>query len=797
MLQKRARNDLRLKSRFESIFEKFGKDFTGVGDEIDLQTGKVVVNNGHLTTMQGELDAEGLANEEDELATDAPAKLGSSQQSSRNDDILTKSQEDEDNNVQAVQEGPYGPEVACIGSSIAAAMKMEDGSSYDSSVHGELFIARNILSQLSCLGPHIRKSIANIQRTANTSKVLSIETEDLTVDPVWRVPLLIRPKLSTPSAESSESQKSIPEQPPLASPERSPSPVGQSLWSLNTPPDRSSLQEKVRAKDCKSNRLSLGKGRRPPRWTVEEDAVLRNLKSTTKLTYQELETRFPGRTDKALEQRWYGMKPNFIGDSQFIPTKSSSPYETLPQIKEPELPVPIMESIIETASIQTSPVTNITAEISVSTVPLSMSISHNTRGVKKGNRRRAEHARRAYPKISSEKPSKHREGQHLDKRQADNPQASIKSTKISEEHLSPRVTERAGRTEIGSPAIIKKSSIDGRLTVASFEPISSRISKRTGTYKDTSQLPKVRRPKKTQGPVSPEVTASWCSNETPFIGDKLSKNSLVDIGSSNDLGNNRRLPDVRKPSSQDTKTNKNSRLETNEFQGKSFKEISVIIPQRDNSNDPTSPNVVCSQSSEVQPRSTHRDSPTPVSNPRARRGRPRKTIAASKPHNDPESLSMNNEVQPRPSPKIDSLPTEQGYIPWSQEAQSQERDNRDSNGDAPKRHPSSSPDLAAPSSRGNLRVPTSSKPVRKSISSRLRSNTMSAKRSTKPTSTADSPSLTSMLGYFSDDELSNIRVIGKILLTTTPLITPAVSAKARRCGLSGYRCDRALCLTCN
>ncbi|KAJ5698596.1 hypothetical protein N7462_000601 [Penicillium macrosclerotiorum] len=44
----RTQNDLRLKSIFEGIFSKYGNDFTEVGDEIDLETGEIVVNNGHL-----------------------------------------------------------------------------------------------------------------------------------------------------------------------------------------------------------------------------------------------------------------------------------------------------------------------------------------------------------------------------------------------------------------------------------------------------------------------------------------------------------------------------------------------------------------------------------------------------------------------------------------------------------------------------------------------------------------------------------------------------------------------------
>ncbi|KAG8625311.1 hypothetical protein KVT40_007062 [Elsinoe batatas] len=52
----RARNDAKLKSRFERIFEKYNKDFSQVGDEVDLRTGRVVVDNGHLSRMQNERD---------------------------------------------------------------------------------------------------------------------------------------------------------------------------------------------------------------------------------------------------------------------------------------------------------------------------------------------------------------------------------------------------------------------------------------------------------------------------------------------------------------------------------------------------------------------------------------------------------------------------------------------------------------------------------------------------------------------------------------------------------------------
>ncbi|ELR06825.1 hypothetical protein GMDG_08117 [Pseudogymnoascus destructans 20631-21] len=49
--------DNNLKSTFEAIFEKYGKDFTGVGDEIDLRTGGIIVDNGHVAEMHAETDA--------------------------------------------------------------------------------------------------------------------------------------------------------------------------------------------------------------------------------------------------------------------------------------------------------------------------------------------------------------------------------------------------------------------------------------------------------------------------------------------------------------------------------------------------------------------------------------------------------------------------------------------------------------------------------------------------------------------------------------------------------------------
>ena len=54
--QSRVRNDLWLKSRFESIFAKYERNFEEIGDEIELDSGRIVVDNGHLLSMHDEYD---------------------------------------------------------------------------------------------------------------------------------------------------------------------------------------------------------------------------------------------------------------------------------------------------------------------------------------------------------------------------------------------------------------------------------------------------------------------------------------------------------------------------------------------------------------------------------------------------------------------------------------------------------------------------------------------------------------------------------------------------------------------
>jgi hypothetical protein len=57
----RAAASFKLKSRWEHIFEKYEKDFSGEDDEIDMATGEVVVDNGHIRSLPDQEDAKSVA----------------------------------------------------------------------------------------------------------------------------------------------------------------------------------------------------------------------------------------------------------------------------------------------------------------------------------------------------------------------------------------------------------------------------------------------------------------------------------------------------------------------------------------------------------------------------------------------------------------------------------------------------------------------------------------------------------------------------------------------------------------
>ncbi|KXH50647.1 hypothetical protein CSAL01_09305 [Colletotrichum salicis] len=160
--QSRAFAAFKLKSTFEHIFQKYEKDFTGIGDEIDLRTGKIITNNGHLASMRSERDTGILEDDEEEEEDEDEGVLLEEAFVSDDDeeDVTTDASDNQDDEERILH-----------------------GKNDEESHSGVL-----IIKQKGELQRHPRLSTSS-----PSSNVWGHEPE--LVDPTWRVPEISKPKL--------------------------------------------------------------------------------------------------------------------------------------------------------------------------------------------------------------------------------------------------------------------------------------------------------------------------------------------------------------------------------------------------------------------------------------------------------------------------------------------------------------------------------------------------------------------------------------------------------------------------
>jgi hypothetical protein len=195
----RAQNDQRLKSLFEGIFAKYSQDFTDVGDEIDLQSGKLVVDNGHLLGMQGERDT-GVESPWGQAGDDSDA-------------------------APEADEGPEG----------------DDDHEYALSNSGDLLNDQHETTTSSCTEEHTADSdfvftykasgASGLSPMVKSEKAAQVKTALKPQDPIWRVPDLPQ-TYATPTTGPGGRKVNIALTPQIGS-ARSPSPPGSgSIWAI-------------------------------------------------------------------------------------------------------------------------------------------------------------------------------------------------------------------------------------------------------------------------------------------------------------------------------------------------------------------------------------------------------------------------------------------------------------------------------------------------------------------------------------------------------------------------------------
>ncbi|KGO43043.1 Centromere protein Scm3, N-terminal [Penicillium expansum] len=203
----RAQNDSRLKSLFEGIFAKYSQDFTDVGDEIDLQTGDIVVDNGHLLGMRGEHDAGGQPR-----SWLSQAELDEPEDFDANDDNNPKGDEDEFFSM-ASSPGAHSSH-APREDSPSKQLQTDMDTSLD-------FVFTFKASGTAGLSSTTKKE--HVSHPTNTIPVS--KPQDL----IWAVPDL-PPSFSTPTTETRKSNVGF------TPPARSTSPPGSgSVWALRKP----------------------------------------------------------------------------------------------------------------------------------------------------------------------------------------------------------------------------------------------------------------------------------------------------------------------------------------------------------------------------------------------------------------------------------------------------------------------------------------------------------------------------------------------------------------------------------
>ena len=314
---RRAQNDFRLKSIFESIFEKYGRDFDGIADEIDMETGEIVVNNGHIQGMTNERDigdakysSEKLEDsdyEDDQLPVDHNAELSAGLRSSMVEDAIVigelKASEHLDFDTDSLMgDVPANSHLNQIGNKSRRAISIPSDDEEDE-------LASSDIERASC-----SKNSSRVQERFCSIEDNYAFLDEPAVEPIWRAPPLPsmrrqnnKENVGLASADSREHSDD----------ER----AGISLWTPEVKDFPQRRYTNVRSLNPRSPSFLCGQtghadGRHSDssdsdfaprkflRWTQEEDDLLIHLKTTTNLSGLAMEPYFPERQGNTIASHW-------------------------------------------------------------------------------------------------------------------------------------------------------------------------------------------------------------------------------------------------------------------------------------------------------------------------------------------------------------------------------------------------------------------------------------------------------------------------------------------------------------
>ena len=334
---RKAQNDFRLKSIFESIFDKYGKDFNGIGDEIDMETGEIVVDNGHLLGMTNERDAGNGEYSCEELGD------------SNDDDDGTSVGYDEGHLVAL---GPFKAGDAAFPEESEASEQSDiDVDSLMGDVPTEshshqLGERARLVTSIPSDDEEDELASSEVERTLHRKDRLGAEenwrlfngktvyADEPALEAAWRVPPL--PNRSFMKTEGEKLRMTSANNMRDFSDDEQ---AGISLWTPDVKRRPRRIRESNDSKNEESRSLNSGLGDSGPavrkqkrKWTQEDKERLIRLKTNTDLSSAAMESYFPERSANAIGSYW-----NYIITQRKASSKSHSPTASESTIPLPSL----------------------------------------------------------------------------------------------------------------------------------------------------------------------------------------------------------------------------------------------------------------------------------------------------------------------------------------------------------------------------------------------------------------------------------------------------------------------------
>ena len=372
---RRERNDRRLKSTFESIFEKYSKNFVGIGDEINLETGEIVVNNGHILSMTNERDVGDYETDWEEygsgewsddegilassLLSETRQRIGTLKSGGlqRRMDYTDEDTESDDgtdsllgDNDSLMGDAKPEPSLPVMQMSTIAPDKL-----YDEETEDELASSELEWPTPRKAWPTPKKATPLSHTPWHSSPLNPVYSGKSPIDPAWKAPPLPEDgelqKFDSPAdppcrhdAEDIDLDHSVQKHPirvsGLHTPYRRPA-------SITSPLDHmKSLDRRKwgRAAGTTARSRSV-ESMKWVRWTNAEENLLRRLRTTTRLMYSEIKPFFPGRRTNAIMLHWSMMmrKVGIQKPSYDIPRSGGALFplgrDLSPKLESNKLPV--------------------------------------------------------------------------------------------------------------------------------------------------------------------------------------------------------------------------------------------------------------------------------------------------------------------------------------------------------------------------------------------------------------------------------------------------------------------------